>query len=63
MPQAVREPGQHDEEREKRDQREVSEVAGMDETVRIDANRYSLDDVEQAPMAPVLVRMLSAPFG
>jgi hypothetical protein len=59
----VREPGQYDEEGEKRDQREIGEIARMDEAVRINADRDSLDDVEQAPMAPVLFRMPCAPFG
>ncbi|HWI87305.1 MAG TPA: hypothetical protein VNT42_13415 [Sphingomonas sp.] len=53
---------EHDEEREERDQREIGKVAGMDEPVRIDANRDPLDDVERARMASVLLLMALTAF-
>jgi hypothetical protein len=34
----------------------------MDETIRIDADRDPLDDVEQTRVAPVLFDMIPAPF-
>jgi hypothetical protein len=59
----VRQPGEHDEEGEERDQRQISEIPGVDEAVRIDADSDPLDDVEQARVAPVLLDMVAAPFG
>jgi len=58
----VREPGEHDEERKQGYQRQISEISGMDETIRIDADRDPLDDVEQTRVAPVLFDMIPAPF-
>jgi hypothetical protein len=58
----MRQPGEHDEEGEERDQREISEVAGMDETVRIDPDRDPLEDIEDARVAPILLGMIPTPF-
>jgi hypothetical protein len=62
VPERVRKPGEDNEEGEKRDQREIGKIAGMDEAVRIDTDRDPLDDIEQARVALVLLDMIAAPF-
>jgi hypothetical protein len=63
MAERVRQCRQYDEEREERDQRQISKVTGVDESVRIDADGDPLDDVEQARMPPVNIGMIPTPLG
>ena len=63
VPQAMRDPRQHDEEGEKRDQREICEVAGVDKSIRINPDRDPLENVEQARVTPVYIRMVPAALG
>jgi hypothetical protein len=51
------------EEREKRQEREVSEVAGMDETVVINADGDALDDLPDVDTVPELLRDVLAESG